>query len=488
MKIFNRWVLLLVFAGCLVLFSNSAAQEKSFPSLDAGIDELAFELTSQVAERYFDLDKRPVIKVAVFDFVDSYGSITVGSRYVSDRIRLAFAKSPQFELLLVKDFYPDRIITNKQFSAQEDLRIDIGNRLQAELLIFGTFKMFANAEGVCEVNLWGQKPPYRNWDDLVELKVKEPPPWNLGLTPSGKKFFEKPVWQPESVAENEKSGETELGQVIFLTQPICDDLAFSFQVGSDGMIYDIREKVNTRALDENLRNRTGYVFHSRALSLEALNLTSYVIRNATLTVRMPQGDEDEAISLEPYVITPKSHYYVIPFESAVPKKMDTVPGGVDISHGGIDPFLEGTDTFPGNRETESGVYKNLRFQYIWFSRGASKAPSDIETGKGWKLNKALEDYSFKFPAGKSYIATATFSPAAETQYGTRRVRSEYVARFKFFVEKGENIYVINFAYRQDRPKIFVRRLDVTEGGEVPIKVIKKVREVYRLFGYKQHGE
>ena len=71
---------------------------------------------------------------------------------------------------------------------------------------------------------------------------------------------------------------------------------------------------------------------------------------------------------------------------------------------------------------------------------------------------------------------------SESQYGSKRPRSDYVTRFKFSVTPGLNVYVINYVYRRDRPEIFVRRLEIEAIKDVPIRSIKKITEVYRVYG------
>jgi hypothetical protein len=85
------------------------------------------------------------------------------------------------------------------------------------------------------------------------------------------------------------------------------------------------------------------------------------------------------------------------------------------------------------------------------------------------------------PVG-THTATATFEPIAESEYGTKKPRSEYVSRFKFSVRPGLNIYVINYVYRRDQPEIFVRRLEIEGSRDEPVKGIKKITEIYRVYG------
>ena len=117
----------------------------------------------------------------------------------------------------------------------------------------------------------------------------------------------------------------------------------------------------------------------------------------------------------------------------------------------------------------------------------SKRPSLIEGGKGWKLNMAQEDYDIVLPVGAN-MATAVLSPIAESLYGSKTPRADYVIRFKFLVKPGLNIYVINFEYKRDWPEIYVRRLEIETTRDVPkIKSIKTITEVYRVYG-KKTGE
>ena len=42
--------------------------------------------------------------------------------------------------------------------------------------------------------------------------------------------------------------------------------------------------------------------------------------------------------------------------------------------------------------------------------------------------------------------------------------------------------MVNYVYRRDRPEIFVRRLEVDATKDVPIRSIKKITEVFRVYG------
>ena len=427
-----RWILLLIF--CLGV-PAARAQEDDLPALNEGVDQLSFQLTSQVATHYFDLDKRPVIKVAVFDFTNPEGNITTGSRYVTTRVRLAFAKGTQFELLTVRNFEKRGVvITPKAFSEDSDLREHVLEQLKADAYIFGTFTVQDSQEAQCDVNIWGLAPPFDSWYQIKPIEFENPLPWKIALTPSGALFF-KTVLQEGAQGITDEVKRQNLGKVIFLSQPICDDLNLSWQIRRDRMIYDLRKESKMGSL----RNRTGQVLQSRVKSAEAYKEFSYVIKDATFLVKEQGGTVH---IFEPYVLPESSDYYFLPF-----------------SDGGL----------------------GLRFQYIWGKPGLSKRLSTQGTGKGWKLHQALDDYENVMAVG-THVATATFSPIAESMYGSKRPRSKYVSRFKFSVSPGLNVYVINYVYRQDRPEIFIRRFEIEATQNVPIKSIKKITEVYRVYG------
>jgi len=192
------------------------------------------------------------------------------------------------------------------------------------------------------------------------------------------------------------------------------------------MVYDVRQDVDTGTL----RSRTGQVMQSRVKSAQTLKELSYIIKNFSLVIKETAGD---AYRLQSYIIPEKSGFYFVPYRP------------------------EGT---------------GLRFTYLWSKRGRSKNPSPHETGKGWKLYVADQDFKNIMPVG-THTATATFEPIAESEYGTKKPRAEYVSRFKFSVKPGLNIYVINYVYRRDQPEIFVRRLEIEGSRDEPVKGDKK---------------
>jgi len=446
MKRIIRLMTLLFFMVCGLAFTTAADEDNAL-SINEGIDSLAVSLTKEVATKYFDAEKRPVIKVAVFDFTDRNGDVTVGSRYISNRVKLAFGSSPQFALLSVQEFEKSgSLVYAEEFEKNNPLRERVVGEVKADVYIFGKIDTSGGASVTCQVDLWGIKPPFDDFSNigsLKELKKQEkelkeeifsPLPWRGNLSSSGLHFFRHVlVLGATETSENAKLGN--LGEVIFLSQPICDDLNLSWQMRADGMVYDVRQDIDTGTL----RSRTGQVMQSRVKSSQTLKELSYIIKNFNFFVKETDG---HAYKLEAYIVPQESNFYFVPYRP------------------------EGT---------------GLRFMYLWSRSGRSKKPSPHETGKGWKLYVADQDFKNIIPVG-THTATATFEPIAESEYGSKKPRSEYVSRFKFSVKPGLNIYVINYVYKRDQPEIFVRRLEIEGSRDEPVKGIKRIREIYRVYG------
>lgn len=446
MKRMIRLIILLVFMVCGPTFLAAEVEDKAF-SLNEGIDNLTTSLMKEIATKYFDAQKRPVTKVAVFDFTDPSGNITVGSRYIANRIKLAFGSSPQFQLLQTDKFQKtDFLVNAEEFEKNDRLRELIVGEMRADVYIFGKIHTSGAASVACQVDLWGVKPPFDDFSNigsLKELKEKEkeveedifsPLPWRVSLSTSGLDFFNHILIQ--KVGEIKKvAARGNLGEVIFLSQPMCDDLNPSWQVRADGMVYDVRKESEAGTL----RSRTGQIMQSRLKSDQTLKELSFIIRNFGFVVKETNG---ESFPLQPYIVPKESDFYFVPYRE------------------------EGT---------------GLRFMYLWSQRGKSKKPSTVETGKGWKLYVAEQDYRTIMPVG-THTATATLEPIAESEYGSKQPRSEFVSRFRFSVKPGLNIYVLNYVFRRDKPEIFVRRLEIEGTRNQPVKAIKKITEVYRVYG------
>ena len=436
------------------------------PSFNEEIDAFSSSLLKEIATRYFDEKKRPVIKVTVFDFTDQNGDITVGSRYISNRLQIAFGSSSQFALMTPWDFQgPGFLVNAEEFEKKQHLRERIVGELKADVYVFGRIDVSGRAEAVCRFDVWGIKPPFDDFSNIEKFKeLKEtgpsldnttnvvdledpkkektglekdllaPETWSLTFSSSGLDYFQH-ILIRASEQTSEGVDRRNLGEVIFLSQPVCDDLNISWQVRADGMVYDVRKDSD----EGSLRNRTGQIMQGRVKDVETLKELSYMIKNFGLVIKDTTGT---ANTLEAYMIPKKSNFYFIPY-----------------------------------REAGTG----LRFMYLWGLRGKSKNPSPHETGKGWKLYVADEDYKNLMPVGTN-TATATLQPISETEYGTKKPKAEYVSRFKFDVKPGLNIYVINYVYRRDHPEIFIRRLEIEGSEDESVRGIKRIKEVYRVYG------
>ena len=302
MKQVIQWILLLAF--CLGV-PAARAEEDDLLALNEGVDALSFQLTSQVAGRYFDVDKRPVIKVAVFDFTDSEGNITTGSRYVTTRIRLAFAKGTQFELLTAGNFEKRGVvITPKAFSENSDLREHVLEQLKADAYIFGTSPLKTPRRPNVGLTSGALHPHLTTGIRSSRLNLKIPCPGRSRSPLRSALFFDRASARGQGIIDQVK--QQNLGKVIFLSQPICDDLSLSWQIRSDGMVYDLRKESKMGSL----RNRTGQVLQSRVKSEETLKELSYIVQDATLVIKEQGG---EAYRFEPYVLPEESEYYFIPF-------------------------------------------------------------------------------------------------------------------------------------------------------------------------------
>jgi hypothetical protein len=436
MKKILRTVLSILFLSCLLCQAHATEEDDRY--LDETVDDFASSLIKQIARRDFDLEKRPVIKIAVFDFIDQGGNISVGSRYISDLFRLAFGRNPQFHLVPLQKLGNNPHINAISFSKNGRLKERLINELKSDAYLFGQIQTSDRSQFVCQVSLWGIREPSEGFAGVEPIPLKEPELlWRPSLTNSGFDFFTQVVMGPEQIKDGPQAQGINLADVMFLTQPMCDDLNQAWQVKADGMIYDKRQEKD----EGSLHNRAGQVMQSRVKSPEALKELSYVIKNFGLVVRENSGD---AFELESYVIPRESNYYFIPYR----------------------------------REKEE---LGLRFMYLWNIRGRSSRPSTWETGKGWKFYMAEADWSLKLPVG-IHTATATLEPVAESEYGTKRPKAEYVRKFKFSVSPGLNVYAINYVYRRDRPEIFIRRLDFSKPEDERGRGILRIREIYKVYG------
>lgn len=410
--------------------------------LNAGIDALSRSLMEKIATKYFHIKNKPVIKIAVFDFTDREGNITVGSRYTANRIGLAFGANSQFELVSLKKIRDERIVlTPDSFKTNQNLRGRVVDELGADVYILGEIETTAMTDADCQVTLWGTIPPHHEKRDLTSFTLRDetkggaaPLQWKLNLTKSGFDFFTSVLVPAQKEMLNVEAGPA-VAEVIFLTQPLCDDLNPYWQIKGDGLIYDERKKEETGFL-----GKKGLVMQSRVKGMESLKEMNYVIKEFSLVIKDSSGT---SVQLVPYVLPKVSDYYFIPFEKG-----------------------------------DSG----LRFLYLWNIPGKTNRESPRETGMGWNFKEAEQDWPYPCQVGL-YAVTATLKPLVESDFGTKLEKAEFVTSFKIDVKKGRNIYVINYAYRVDRPKVFVRRLEIEGTRDVKEKdTIRKITKVYKVYG------
>ena len=170
MKRIIRLMTLLFFMVCGLAFTTAAGEDNAL-SINEGADRLALSLTQEIATKYFDAKKRPVIKVAVFDFTDRNGDVTVGSRYISNRVKLAFGSSPQFALLPVQKFEKSgSLVYAEEFEKNNHLRDRIVGEVKADVYVFGKIDTSGGASVACQVDLWGIKPPFDDFSNIERLK------------------------------------------------------------------------------------------------------------------------------------------------------------------------------------------------------------------------------------------------------------------------------------------------------------------------------
>ena len=160
--------------------------------LNAGIDALSRSLMERIATKYFHAQKKPSIKIAVFDFTDEEGNITEGSRYLSNRIRLAFGSNQPFELLPAQKTLEGMVLTARNFDENYLLRERMVDELGADVYLLGTIRTVSRADLVCRISLWGTVPPqYNKWElepfpQAVQSGAEElPEQWKVNFTKSG---------------------------------------------------------------------------------------------------------------------------------------------------------------------------------------------------------------------------------------------------------------------------------------------------------------
>lgn len=437
-----NWVWILLVGGLLALGPGGAGTPAcgQTPSAEERIDAFASALMQEISRALYDAKNRPSLSVGVLDFTDEKGRVTAGSHYVGERIRLAFGRTQPFQVVELQDFETRHAISQMDFEEQLQLRERVVNDLRAHVYVLGMVVSEDRSQFQVRVQVWAMGPPFRDVHRIAPIPLTLAGiQWIPGLTDSGYAHFCKAL--PRMKWGQAQSRErTSLAEVLFLSQPMCDDLNGTWELRADGMIYDRRRDRESGSL----KDRTGQVMQSRVKSMETLKELSYVIRDFGLVVQEEGG---KTLELETYVVPKKSRYYYMPLKS----------GGGD----------------------------GLRFEYLWFEPGKSTEPAMEEGAGGWRFFNAQGDWALKMPLGV-HTATATFSPVAESIYGSKMARSEFIRRCKFFVAPGLNVYTVNYVYRRDKPEIFFSRLEIgpskeeRQGG----RGVQEIVEHYPLYGTK----
>ncbi|MCP4668765.1 MAG: hypothetical protein GY849_20690 [Deltaproteobacteria bacterium] len=417
----------------LTLTHQAQADRLDMRHTDRELDNFAGSLMKHIAVKYFDMKKKPVIKVAIFEFVDKTGNVTVGSRYLTNNIRMAFARSPQFDLLDVHPIDEKVLPSARVFGKGGRLPDRAINDLRSDVYIAGQATMTDPDRVVCQVKVWGITGPTGAYDQLEPLSMdKSRLFWKMNLTKSGSRFFNRTlVDQSERLVSPDE--DVVLGQVIFLTQPVNDDLNPWWQT-RDGMILS-RDRAETRLTSGG---EYGRVMLSRKRTGRRSGL-DYVIKNFTLMV----GEKGKKpVQMESYIIPRESRYYIV-----------THKGGT-----------------------------GYRFKYLWYypDRGARRVAGNV--GKGWNFKLAEADWALPMPTG-FHPCVASLVPISQSLFGTVEPRAEYVTKFEVAVRPGLNVYVINYVYHRDEPYIFVRRLELEEGSRLDQKgSTLTLKDTYRVYG------
>jgi hypothetical protein len=390
------------------------------------IDDFGSSLMKAVAERYYDFETRPTIKVAVFDFEDIQESITVGSRYLSDRIMMGLARNNQFELVQTRDLRKKVGVTGKRFGQDAYIRDRVIRDLQADVYVFGWIAQRDRAEIVSQCALYDHQGKPILAGDVPVLC------WGANLTPSGYRFFNLVVEKIQGPGRAETEGMA-VGQVIFLTQPVSDD-GNPWWVVRDGFVF--RRKSRDSA---EFRPEFGYgaIMTSHIKTYEEFEGTGNIVSKFGLMIDI----EGKKQILESYALPKQSDYYCILDEQG----------------------------------------KEYLFEFLWHYPGRSDIPS-THVGEGWKFHVAHEDWSLKVPVG-AYGCTAFLEPMIQKLFGASSTRPEYYKKFQIVVRPGLNVYVVNYAHHAGLPKIFVRRLEIEKGTDsAKTQTIKRVRTSSPVYG------
>jgi len=388
-------VLILVLVSFLTKSTYAAA-----PPMLSDLDNFSSNLASELSFKFFDEKTRPLIRIAIIDFVDGSGNTTLGSRYITDYLRFALGFKSQFLVI------PIMIGINPgEFSADPDLRNTMSIRYEADLYLSGTVTVTAdmNVEGrlVC----WRQRN--ENGGDFLPINLNSSAfVLTGGFSVSTYAMFTSVIATSSAQAGSESVNSAE---VIFLTQHICDDSNPYWRL-KNGVIIPI-----TSAKEEDRKTRDyGKVFQSRIKEEGEFSGISYVIKSFSLLLK---GTENGSVELEPYHITKSSNFYAVSTEAR----------------------------------------DMLQFQFLWGMPGLGATPFVDDTSTGWNFMMAEKDWPIILPTG-NYSVIAAFKPVIQRMYGSVNQKPEITREFFFSVEPGLNVFLVNFAYQRDNPAIFFKRI------------------------------
>ena len=392
---FGSGVLLLV----LMVFFTPKSTYADIPPMLSDLDKFSSNLASELSFSFFDEKTRPIIKIAVMDFVDESGNTTLGSRYITNWLRFALGLKPQFLVIPVMlGISPD------EFSADPDLKKTMAMKYEADLYLSGTVTVTTDMQIEVRLACWGQQDS--DGSSLFPVTLNS----SAFVLTGGFSVSAYAMFTTILVASSDQiDPESNSAEVIFLTQHICDDSNPYWSL-KNGVIMP---KVSVKE-EDNKTGDYGKVFQSRIREEGDFSGISYVIKSFSLLLK---GTENGIVELEPYHITKSSNFYAI--------------------------------------SNENGDM--LQFQFLWGMPGLGTTPFVDETSIGWHFMMAEKDWSIILPAG-NYTLTAALRPVIQRMYGNVNQKPEIIKEFSFNVEPGLNVFLVNFAYQMDNPAIFFKKV------------------------------
>lgn len=422
-RISRMTVLGVLVAVILSVSTNIFCAQAAPDPLEEGIQSVTARIIGEITTRFYDARKRPLIRVCILDFTNQEGAVTVGSKYVSDRVRMALALRPQFSVIQIDSVGGSAAVRKEVFSKDPELRAVILEQASADAYALGTVKALDRYAVYIEVYLFD----YKGEPILLERSIKED--CKASFNESGLALFNRVLIKKKGRSRGLSAGKA---PVVFLTQPIDDDAALGFwTMSSKGLFVpqELRRRVS-------FKYDFGSIIESHSVSAKNIN---NVVTLFTLLIR--PDDEGPAIPLRPYIIPRKSRYYLF------------------------------QDDLTGER---------YRFKYIWYYPNKSDIPAPGGAGYSETFFAAPKDWKI-FLAPGTYTALATVKAVRE-RYQTQEALPEYSQKFKFRVEPGENIFVVNYSCHKDKPKIYARRIELGHAKGIAAGcAVTKIIEVLKVY-------